>query len=292
METEFPCTGCATPRPGAPGLDPRRGAHPSGAGELIRPSADRVYPDIAADINGVQDYDYDPTTRTGLFQVTNTPFLLAMGSSIDDEYNVQPNSEGVRRQTVQLKLDQHGRLIDDPENSYRLYGTVVVGGETFDGLLLEGTPRSFGAKAARAAGIDEVSVYDLDMKITGGVLAERFGPDAYMRISPEVANTFDGSFSKSFAGVKAQSNTRAYQRRPRRCPSRRRWSSCWPAGRGTSTDDDGGSAAKTSSARSESPPAGADLVSRPGRWPRACRAPRSRSGGPARGSGRATRRSP
>ncbi len=178
--------------------------------ELIRPSADRVYPDVAADINGVQDYDYDPTTQTGRFQVTNTPFLLAMGSSIDDEYNVQPNSEGVRRQTVQLKLDQHGRLIDDPGNSYRLYGTVVVGGRTFEGLLLKGTPRSFGAKAARAAGIDEASVYDLDMKITGGVLAERFGPDAYMRISPEVSNTFDGSFSKSFAGVKAQSNTRAY----------------------------------------------------------------------------------
>ncbi len=178
--------------------------------ELIRPSADRVYPDIAADINGVQDYDYDPETRTGRFEVTNTPFLLAMGSSIDDEYNVQPNSEGVRRQVVRLKLDQHGNLIDDPENSYRLYGTVVVDGKTFEGLLLEGTPRSFGAQAGRAAGIDAASVYDLDMKITGGVLAERFGPDAYMRISPEVANTFDGSFSKSFAGVKAQSNTRAY----------------------------------------------------------------------------------
>jgi len=178
--------------------------------ELIRPSADRVYPDIAADINGVQDYDYDPDTRTGLFQVTNTPFLLTMGSSISDEVNVQPNSDGVRRQTVQLKLDQNGNLIDDPDNSYRLYGTVVVGGEKFDGLLLEGKPRSFGAKVGGAAGIDEVSVYDLDMKITGGVLAERFGPDAYMRISPEVANTFDGSFRKSFAGVKAQSNTRAY----------------------------------------------------------------------------------
>ncbi len=183
---------------------------PPARAELIRPSADRVYPDVAADINGVQNYRYDPTTRTGLFQVTNTPFLLAMGSSIDDEYNVQPNSDGVRRQTVQLKLDQHGRLIDDPENSYQLYGTVVVGGKTFDGLLLEGTPRSFGAKATRAAGIDDASVYDLDMKITGGKLAERFGPDAYMRISPEVANTFDGRFSRSFAGVKAQSNTRAY----------------------------------------------------------------------------------
>jgi hypothetical protein len=178
--------------------------------ELIRPSADRVYPDIAADINGVQDYDYDPNTRTGLFQVTNTPFLLTMGSSLSDEVNVQPNSDGVRRQTVQLKLDANGNLIDAPENSYRLYGTVVVGGEKFDGLLREGTPRSFGAKAARDAGIDQASVYDLDVKITGGYLAERFGPDAYMRISPEVANTFDGSFSKSFAGVKAQSNTRAY----------------------------------------------------------------------------------
>src|SRR4051812_41350211 len=78
-------------------------AHRASA-ELIRPATDRVYPDVAADINGVQDYDYDPTTQTGRFHVTNTPFLLALGSSIADEYNVLPDSEGVRRQTVNLKL--------------------------------------------------------------------------------------------------------------------------------------------------------------------------------------------
>ena len=46
-------------------------------------------------------------------------------------------------------LDRNGHLVDDPENSYALYGTVVLGGQTFSGLLLEGKPTAFGARARR-----------------------------------------------------------------------------------------------------------------------------------------------
>lgn len=52
-------------------------------------------------------------------------------------------------------------------------------------------------------------VFDLNMKITGGTLAGRFGPELYMRIIPR-ADTFDGQFTRDFSGRAARSNTRAY----------------------------------------------------------------------------------
>src|SRR5262249_14921306 len=154
--------------------------------ELIRPKAVRAYPDIAADINGVQTYTYDPSTGTGTFQVTNTPYLLALDPTRAGELRIEPNDDGTRRQVVSLMLDGHGHLVDDPENSYALSGTVVLDGMTFSGLLLEGKPTAFGARVLGAkpevspgsAGRPEAAegradrdVFDLSMKITGGALA-------------------------------------------------------------------------------------------------------------------------
>jgi hypothetical protein len=179
--------------------------------ELIRPKAGRAYPDIAADINGVQTYTYNPATQTGTFQVTNTPYLLAQGPSNSGESQIQPNDDGTRRQVVSLRLDRNGQLIDDPANTYALYGTVVLGGQTFSGLLLEGKPTAFGAVAptSESVGKSGKDVFDLSMKITGGSLADRFGPDLYMRIIPK-ADTFDGQFTRDFSGSAAKSNTRGY----------------------------------------------------------------------------------
>jgi hypothetical protein len=181
--------------------------------ELIRPKAGRAYPDIAADINGVQTYTYDPSTQTGTFQVTNTPYLLAQGPANSGDSQIQPNDDGTRRQVVSLILDRNGRLIDDPANSYALYGTVVLGGQTFRGLLLQGKPTAFGAVApdssSATVGTPGKDVFDLNMKITGGALADRFGPDLYMRIVPK-ADTFDGQFTRDFSGSAAKSNTRGY----------------------------------------------------------------------------------
>jgi hypothetical protein len=179
--------------------------------ELIRPQAGRAYPDIAANIDGVQKYTYDPTTQTGTFELTNTPYLLATGPSDAGEAPIQPNDDGTRRQVVSLTLDRNGQLVPGADNSYALYGTVVVNGRTFRGLLLEGRPTAFGAKApnsetAESSGKD---VFDLSMKITGGALADRFGPDLYMRIIPK-ADTFDGQFTRDFSGRSAMSNTRGY----------------------------------------------------------------------------------
>jgi hypothetical protein len=179
--------------------------------ELIRPKAGRAYPDIAADINGVQTYTYDPATQTGTFEVTNTPYLLTLGPSSAGESQIQPNDDGTRRQVVSLTLDSNGRLVDHPDNTYALYGTVVLGGQTFSGLLLEGKPTAFGAQApdSGAVGNPGADVFDLSMKITGGALADRFGPDLYMRIVPK-ADTFNGQFTRDFSGSSARSHTRGY----------------------------------------------------------------------------------
>ncbi|WZO98894.1 PEP-CTERM sorting domain-containing protein [Isosphaeraceae bacterium EP7] len=179
---------------------------------LIRPAADRAFPDISADINGVQSYVYDPATGTGTFQVTNTPYLIAGEKTLASEYPILPNSaDGVRRQIVSATLDANGQLVaDSPTNKYELWGTIVTDKQTYSGLLLSGTPTKFGSQDLGSLGISGTDLYDFELKITGGALKEYFGKDAYMRIQPELLSTFDGSFTKDFSAVKATSNTRGY----------------------------------------------------------------------------------
>jgi hypothetical protein len=178
---------------------------------LINPTAGRAYPDIAADINGVVNYTYDATSQTGVFHVTNTPYLIAGGPTSSQEFAINPNSDGIRQQVVNLTVDQNGNLVTSASNTYSLYGTVTTtNGQTFSGLLLSGTPTAFGSQSLRPVGIVGSDVFDLNMNITGGALAPYFGPDAYMRISPELNSTFTGSFNQDFSASKATSNTRAY----------------------------------------------------------------------------------
>ncbi len=115
--------------------------------ELIQPPGGRTYPDIAASITGTQSYTYDPATGTGTFEVNNTPFLIKTGPGNGDEADVRPDSDGVQAQAINLTLDQNGNLVGGANNTYSLYGRVVVGGQTFNGLLLQGTPTSFGVQA-------------------------------------------------------------------------------------------------------------------------------------------------
>jgi hypothetical protein len=173
--------------------------------ELIQPPGGRAYPDLAGAITGTQAYTYHPSTQSGTFQVTNTPFFLSTGTSASNEAVVQPNTDGIRTQVVNVTLDQNGRLLSDPNNSYSLYGTVVVGGKTFQGLLLQATPTAFGAHAGSPAS------FNLDLKVTGGQLAEAFGPAAYIELRSALDSTFDGNFAKSFETKIDSSNTLGYR---------------------------------------------------------------------------------
>jgi hypothetical protein len=183
---------------------------PAGA-SLLNPNAGRAYPDIAADINGVVTYSYDSSSQTGLFHVSNTPYLIATGPTSSEEFDINPNSNtGVRSQQISITLDKSGNLMPSTQNMYALYGTVNVNGQTFSGTLLQGTPTAFGSQTLTASGITASSVFDVNLAITGGVLAPYFGSTAYMRISPELASTFTGAFDTNFSALKATSNTRSY----------------------------------------------------------------------------------
>jgi hypothetical protein len=173
--------------------------------ELIQSPGGRAYPDLAGSITGSQAYTYNAVTQTGTFQATNTPFLLSTGPTASHEAIVEPNADGTRTQELNLKLDQNGRLVSDPKNSYSLYGTVVLGGKTFQGLLLQATPTSFGSQGGTGA------AFNLDLKVTGGQLAQTFGPDLYMELRPSLGSGFDGSFDKSFQTTIDYSNTLGYR---------------------------------------------------------------------------------
>lgn len=173
--------------------------------ELIQAPGGRAYPDLAGAITGTQQYTFDAAKGTGTFQASNTPFLLTTGPSAANESIVQPDADGTRSQVLNLTLDQNGHLVSDPSNSYSLYGTVVVGGKTFQGLLLQATPTAFGAQAGTPA------AFNLDLKVTGGELAQTFGPSVYMEVHSALDSKFDGSFAKSFRTRIDSSNTLGYQ---------------------------------------------------------------------------------
>lgn len=178
---------------------------------LLKPNAGRAYPDIAADINGKVNYTYDASSGTGVFHVTNTPYLIAGGTTSNQEYTVLPNTDsGIRMQELKLTLDSSGNLVPSAGNMFEVWGTIVAGGETYSGLLLKGTPTGFGFQDLDPVGVQGADVFDVTLDITGGSLASFFGTDAYMRIAPELLSTFAGRFDEDFTAVKATSNTRSY----------------------------------------------------------------------------------
>ena len=122
------------------------GAFCSARGDLIRPSISRSYPDIAGDLVGSQTYTFDPSSKTGVFQVVNAPQFIALGPTGKDMLNVTPDKDGTLSQSLQLRLDQNGQMVQTPDNRFQLYGSVVIGDQIYRGLLLEGTPTAFGAR--------------------------------------------------------------------------------------------------------------------------------------------------
>lgn len=182
----------------------------SASADLIRSSPALGYPEIAGNVSGSQTYSYDPVTRTGTFQLINAPHTLELGPQDPDLIPIQPNPNGRLEQSLRVVLDDKGRLVDQPGNSFQLHGTVVIGGQTYDGVLLEGRPTSFGAQAQVAPSRQSATdAFDLNMKITGGKLAEVFGTDAYLRIIPQADSTFRGEFTSDFSGGKPLTDLRS-----------------------------------------------------------------------------------
>jgi hypothetical protein len=188
---------------------------PAARGDLIRSSPFRSFPDIAGDIAGAQTYTYDPVTQTGTFQVVNAPHLIALGPSIKDMVPMLPDQDGTLKQFLRVKLDRNGRLVDSPYNRFQVWGTVVIGQRTYRGWLLEGKPTAFGAEARDPSPATNKSteIFDLNMQIIGGKLAEAFGTEAYLRITPQDGSTFNGQFTADFSSDKPLTNLRPARKR-------------------------------------------------------------------------------
>jgi hypothetical protein len=177
---------------------------------LLRPNDSREYPDITAFANGYQTYTYDPASQTGVFQISNVPFLLTSGQNSDGTFNqsnVTPTADNIQSQTLTAVLDSHGNLVASPLNSFQVYGTVVIGDQTYTGLLLSGTPSAFGSQSLKPLGVDNEDLFDLYLKITGGSLSSLYGPDAYVRVTSEANSTFNGVFTTDFSSEKVLTNT-------------------------------------------------------------------------------------
>jgi hypothetical protein len=181
--------------------------------DLIRAAPGRSFPDIAGDIGGSQTYVYDPTTQTGTFALMNAPHLISLGPSGKDLIPLQPDRDGTLQQTLELKLDRSGRLIDSPLNRFEIHGTVIINDRVYEGLLLKGRPTAFGIAGQDRSALKNLEVFGLNMQIEGGYLADTFGAEVYLRIIPQANCTFRGEFTCDFSGEKPLTNLIALNER-------------------------------------------------------------------------------
>jgi hypothetical protein len=178
---------------------------------LLRPDDTRDYPDITAFANGYQTYTYNSGTQTGVFTLSNVPFLLTSGQNADGSFNqsnVSATANNMQSETITAVLDSNGNLVASPLNTFQIYGTVVIGGQTYTGLLLSGTPTAFGSQTLKPL-VGNEDLFDLSLKITGGSLQSLYGPDAYVRVTSEANSTFNGVFTTDFSSEKVLTNTHA-----------------------------------------------------------------------------------
>lgn len=258
----------------------------SARGDLIRPRNVRSYPDIAGDMVGEQTYSFDSTSQTGVFRVTNAPHVITLEPGGKKMVDVMPDLEGTLNETLQLRLDRHGKLVDQPDNRFELRGSVTIGGRFYEGLLLEGRPTAFGARSQSGGPSQDMGVFDLNLKVTGGELADAFGPEAYFRITPQENSTFQGDFTADFSGEKPLTSLRASRsEEPIPVPEPTSLIFFLACGAGAL----GSRMRRRGKGRGRW---GAGSVSRPAATPTASRALRSRSAGPAPSSSRGIRRSP
>lgn len=180
---------------------------PADASLILNPPAPS-FPDIASGVlTDKLSYTYDPSTQTGQFQMTNRPASITAATA---SYDIGADASGIRSEVLGLTLDKAGNLLSSGNNSFSLTGSIDAGGQHFSGVLLTGTPTQFGWAPPDPINNAGSATFDLNMKITGGLLQNFYGPDAYMRIDTVMQSTFQGRFDQSFFATKPLTNTRAY----------------------------------------------------------------------------------
>ena len=180
--------------------------------DLIRDDATLAFPDVlAAAINGRIEYNYDEAAQRGTLTLANTPWEIA--GSETSSFPIVDQPGGLKYQAMTLTLDQNGNLLTDGDNTYELYGKIDANGQTFEGLLLQGTPTDFGfldlgGSSNPSLGLD---TFDAEINVTGGALAQYYGDTAYIEFTPLIESTFEGSFANDFTALKPVSNIRSYE---------------------------------------------------------------------------------
>lgn len=176
---------------------------------LLKAGTAQTFPDIAGDLNGQVSYHYDTASGVGTLQVTNTPAVLSTGPDLKDQVMVTDPAGSSRSETLQLKLDSLGNLRTGVDgNLFSVYGTTTVNGQSVTGLLLQGTPTSFGFQntAGQPSGS---TAFDVKVALTGGLLKDSYGPDAYIRVAPSVGTNFNGIFYKDFSDTNSWTNVQS-----------------------------------------------------------------------------------
>jgi hypothetical protein len=176
---------------------------------LLHPDDTSQFPDLSAGfVSGTLQY----TASTGQLAIQNTPFALAMGTSSSQQFDVGTDAAGQRSQSINVTLNSDGTVNQAATNTYDVYGQVTLGGTTYNGLLLSGTPTAMGSLnlAAAPTNVAGEAMFDFDVNVTGGLLANVFGSEAYVRLTAERWSTFNGSFTQDFSAGKIDSNIRGY----------------------------------------------------------------------------------
>ena len=183
----------------------------SAQANLIRNDPKLAFPDVlAAAINGRIEYDYNEATELGKLTLKNTPWEIA--GSETSSFPIDSQDGGNKSQFLSVVTDRNGMVVSDPSNTYELYGKIVADGETFEGLLLSGTPTNLGWLDLGGSTMPQLGLdtFDAEIAITGGALAKYYGDTAYMEFTPLIESTFEGSFANDFTGLKPVSNIRSY----------------------------------------------------------------------------------
>ncbi len=184
---------------------------PQASAALLHATDTSQFPDLSSGyVSGTLNYTHPSGSATsGALVISNTPYALALGSTPDRQFDVA----GARNQLIVAQINTDGTLNSSSQNTYDLTGTVTVDGKTYSGELLKGTPMAFGSMNTAAAGnggLPGTAMYDLDVKVTGGLLKDLFGTDTYIRLAAERWSTFNGSFTQDFSGGKVSSNIRGF----------------------------------------------------------------------------------
>ena len=184
---------------------------PKASAALLHPADDAsIFPDLSAGyVSGTQHY----TASTGQFVVVDTPYAMAFGQQGSQQFDIGATADGTRRQTIIAQLDNTGKLDPTGSNLYEVDGSVTMAGKTYSGILLQGTITGFGSQNTSATAAN-TAMYDMNVKITGGLLAQSFGTDTYVRLTAERWSTFTGDFTHDFSGGKVASNIRGFYQVP------------------------------------------------------------------------------